>query len=68
MPPPDLRDPPLIINSRRARSFEGGVCEFTDIDPDDNNWRVRAICTVSKKSWTANITFAVQGEPAHLGQ
>jgi DNA-binding helix-hairpin-helix protein with protein kinase domain len=65
--PPDLRDPPLIINSRRARSFEGGVCEFTDIDPDDNNWHVRAICTVSKKRWTANITFAVRGNQLTWG-
>jgi hypothetical protein len=58
---PDLKRPPLIINSRRANSSEGGSCEFTQIDPDGENWRVRAFCTVGKTSWAANITFAVRG-------
>jgi peptidoglycan hydrolase-like protein with peptidoglycan-binding domain len=57
----DVTRPPLRITSRRASSSDGGVCEFSNFDFQDTDWRVRALCTVGKNSWTTNITFAVKG-------
>jgi hypothetical protein len=51
---------PLLINSRRAKSF-GGTCEFQKIDRYNGGWRVRAACAVGRNSWIANIMFTVRG-------
>jgi DNA-binding helix-hairpin-helix protein with protein kinase domain len=57
----EKREPPLLINSRRAASSTGGVCEFANFDSEKGEWRVKAVCTEGKGSWTANIRFVVRG-------
>jgi hypothetical protein len=57
----EKREPPLFINSRRATSSAGGVCEFANFDAAQGEWRVKAVCTEFTRSWTANIRFVVRG-------
>jgi DNA-binding helix-hairpin-helix protein with protein kinase domain len=53
--------PPVRITSTRAET-DGGACEFKSVRPEANNvWRVLAICSANRKSWTANIRLTVQG-------
>jgi DNA-binding helix-hairpin-helix protein with protein kinase domain len=57
----EKREPPLLINSRRASSSTGGVCEFAKFESEKGDWRAKAVCTEYGRSWTANIRFVVRG-------
>jgi hypothetical protein len=57
----EKREPPLLINSRRATSSTGGVCEFANFESAKGEWRVKAVCTEYGRSWTANIRFVSRG-------
>jgi hypothetical protein len=54
------REPPLLINSRRASSSTG-VCEFANFESAKGEWRVKAVCTEYGRSWTVNIRFVSRG-------
>jgi hypothetical protein len=49
----------LSINSRRARSSTGSVCEFHDLASDNRGWRVRTTCSQGDQRWTANGKFTL---------
>ena len=52
----------LSINSRRARSSAGSVCEFHDLESDSREWRVRSSCSQSGQRWTANGKFTLTAD------
>jgi hypothetical protein len=49
----------LSVNSRRARSSTGSVCEFHDLASDNRGWRVRTTCSEGDQRWTANGKFTL---------
>ena len=49
----------LSINSRRAKSSAGSVCEFRDVQWNNREWRVRANCSQGTQHWVANGKFAL---------
>ena len=53
---------PLSINSRRAKSLNGGTCEFIKITYAGAAWRILALCQVGHNRWTANITLTLNGD------
>jgi hypothetical protein len=56
----EKHEPPVFINSRRATSSFGGVCEFTNFDSAKGEWRVRAVCNQQQRSWTANVRLVLR--------
>lgn len=51
--------PDIVINSKRATSSGGGVCEFLSISNETNGWRVKTKCTDAGQSWFADVVFSV---------
>jgi hypothetical protein len=49
----------ITINSRRAKSSAGSICEFHDFESDSRGWRVRSTCSLGDKHWTANGKFTL---------
>jgi hypothetical protein len=49
----------LYINTASARS-DVGRCDFNEITPETDGWRVRARCQVGGKNWDANIKMTVK--------
>jgi hypothetical protein len=52
----------LSINSRRAKSSAGSVCEFHDLQTNNREWRVRATCSQGNQRWPANGKFALKAD------
>jgi Putative peptidoglycan binding domain len=52
----------LSINSRRARSSAGSVCEFHDLEANSREWRVRSSCSQGGQRWTANGKFTLTAD------
>ena len=50
----------LSINSRRAKSSAGTVCELHDFASDHRVWRVRATCLQNNQRWTAKGEFRLK--------
>jgi hypothetical protein len=52
----------LSINSRRAKSSAGSVCEFHDLQANNREWRVRATCSQGDQRWPAKGKFALKAD------
>ena len=51
----------LVIDARGAETT-GGKCDFQSLKQENaNSWRVRAICSVSGRSWNADIGLRLVG-------
>jgi hypothetical protein len=53
------KDMRMSINSRRAKSSTGSICEFHDIASGNVEWRVQATCSQGDRHWTANGKLAL---------
>jgi hypothetical protein len=53
--------PDISINSRRATSSAGGICEFNNVKAAGSGWVVGAACSNAGDRWTANIRLAIAG-------
>jgi hypothetical protein len=51
---------PLTITVETART-SGGVCKFGSVQRNADEWRVQAICTAGKKSWSSGIRLMPKG-------
>lgn len=51
--------PDIIINSRRAVSSTGGVCEFSSIKQAGSAWGVTTTCSNAGEKWSANIQLVL---------
>jgi Putative peptidoglycan binding domain len=55
----------LVINSRGAEAA-GGKCDFRSFKQETaNSWRIRAVCSASGKSWSADIGLRLVGPQLH---
>jgi hypothetical protein len=54
--------PDIYLNSRRAVSSGGGICEFTSIKAAGSAWNVATLCTNAGESWKATIRLMVIGD------
>jgi hypothetical protein len=52
----------LSINSRRAKSSAGSICEFHDLQTNNREWRVRATCSQGNQRWPANGKFTLKAD------
>jgi Protein of unknown function (DUF4236) len=55
---PNLK-PDIVINSRRAVSSTGGVCEFFGFRQAGSSWNVATTCSNGGEKWSANIKLAI---------
>jgi hypothetical protein len=53
--------PDIFINSRRATSSAGGICEFSNVRPAGSGWTVGTACSNVGEKWTATIHLTVSG-------
>jgi hypothetical protein len=53
--------PDIHVNSRRATSSAGGICEFNNVRAAASGWIAGATCSNAGERWTANIRLAVNG-------
>jgi hypothetical protein len=51
--------PDIIINSRRAVSSAGGVCELSGFKQAGSSWSVATTCSNDGEKWSANIKLAM---------
>jgi hypothetical protein len=51
--------PDITINSRRAVSSTGGVCEFSSLKQLGSSWSVATTCSNAGEKWSANIKLAI---------
>jgi hypothetical protein len=51
--------PHLVINSRRATSAGGGVCEFSSLKQVGSSWSIATTCSNAGEKWSANIQLGV---------
>jgi hypothetical protein len=51
--------PDITINSRRAVSSTGGVCDFSNLRQAGSSWSVATTCTNAGEKWSANVQLAV---------
>jgi hypothetical protein len=56
----------LSINSRRARSSTGSVCEFHDLASDNRGWRVRTTCSQGRPTLDRQRQIHVDGQKVGL--
>jgi Protein of unknown function (DUF4236) len=54
--------PDLVINSRRAISSAGGVCEFSNIKYAGSSWSVGTACSNAGQKWSATIHLSVAAD------
>lgn len=54
--------PDLFINSRRAVSSAGGVCEFLNIRAAASSWSVATSCSNAGEKWKATVRLALSGD------
>ncbi len=55
----DSSEPDLFINSRRAASSAGGVCEFSNIRRAGSVWSIATTCSNAGEKWKATVQLAV---------
>jgi DNA-binding helix-hairpin-helix protein with protein kinase domain len=55
------QEAPLSINSYRAKSNAGGVCDFRQISNFGQGWRIQAVCHTSAERWASVITLKLDG-------
>jgi Protein of unknown function (DUF4236) len=61
--------PDLVINSRRATSAAGGVCEFLNVKTVGRSWRIGTTCSNAGERWSATIHLTVaDGKLAWTGR
>jgi hypothetical protein len=61
--------PDLVINSRRATSVAGGVCEFLNVNASGPSWRIGTTCSNAGERWSATIRLVVSdGKLAWTGR
>jgi hypothetical protein len=53
--------PDIYINSRRAVSSAGGVCEFSNIRALGPSWAVSTACSNAGEKWKATIQLTING-------
>lgn len=58
----DNSKPDLVINSRRAVSSAGGVCEFSSIRRAGSIWSIATACSNAGEKWKASVQLAVTGD------
>ncbi|GLR97406.1 hypothetical protein GCM10007858_50470 [Bradyrhizobium liaoningense] len=58
----DSSKPDLLINSRRAVSSAGGVCEFSNIKRAGSIWSIATTCSNAGDKWKATIQLVVAGD------
>jgi hypothetical protein len=51
--------PDIVINSRRATSAAGGVCEFLGVKAVGPSWSIGTTCSNAGEKWSATIHLAV---------
>jgi len=51
--------PDIFINSRRATSSAGGICEFSNVRAAGSGWTVGTACSNVGEKWTATIHLTV---------
>jgi hypothetical protein len=54
--------PDVFINSRRAVSSAGGVCEFSNVRALGSSWTISTACTNAGEKWKATIQLTVSGD------
>jgi hypothetical protein len=61
--------PDLVINSRRATSAAGGVCEFINAKAIGTSWSIGTTCSNAGERWSATIHLTVaDGKLAWTGR
>ena len=61
--------PDLVINSRRATSAAGGVCEFINVKTIGTSWSIGTTCSNAGERWSATIHLTVaDGKLAWTGR
>jgi hypothetical protein len=61
--------PDIVINSRRATSVAGGVCEFLNVKASGPSWSIGTTCSNAGERWSATIHLAVaDGKLAWTGR
>lgn len=55
-----LQGEQLDVSTAQAKT-DGGVCQFNRVTFAGGGWKIRARCQVGANSWTANISFVVDG-------
>ncbi|MET3906775.1 hypothetical protein ABID59_001106 [Bradyrhizobium sp. S3.3.6] len=58
----DSSKPDLSINSRRAVSSAGGICEFLNIRRSGSIWNVATACSNAGEKWKASVQLTVTGD------
>ncbi|MDN3273477.1 DUF4236 domain-containing protein [Frankia sp. RB7] len=58
----DSSRPDLSINSRRAVSSAGGICEFLNIKRAGSIWNVATACSNAGEKWKASVQLTVTGD------
>jgi hypothetical protein len=51
--------PDIVINSRRATSAAGGVCEFSSLKSVGSSWSIGTTCANAGERWSATIRLMV---------
>jgi hypothetical protein len=51
--------PDLVINSRRATSAAGGICEFLNVKTAGPSWSIGTTCSNAGERWSATIHLAM---------
>jgi hypothetical protein len=61
--------PDLVINSRRATSAAGGICEFLNVKTAGPSWSIGTTCSNAGERWSATIHLAMaDGKLAWTGR